>query len=113
MQDIHPDVVTADQLVNEILRRQSLSRSSPSSNSSSSVPTPADDMTDGGGEMEGSRRGSSATATVDTFERAMSVEEEEEPASFAATSSEVVILDCQNPVDFQECHIRGWVINDT
>ncbi|XP_021957959.1 dual specificity protein phosphatase Mpk3 isoform X2 [Folsomia candida] len=107
MQDIHPDVVTADQLVNEILRRQSLSRSSPSSNSSSSVPTPADDMTDGGGEMEGSRRGSSATATVDTFERAMSVEEEEEPASFAATSSEVVILDCQNPVDFQECHIRG------
>lgn len=95
MQDIHPDVVSPDELVNEILRRQG---------SSSSPPHPPQPSSDEDMEITRIRRGSA-------IERAMSVEEDDplsqEVTSFASTSSEVVILDCQNPCDFQECHIRG------
>lgn len=90
MQDIHPDVVTPEQLVNEILRRQS---------NRSPLPNAVTPPGCSGEEDVGGRRCS--------VTKAMSVEDEEDLTQALSQASEVVILDCQSPCDFQECHIRG------
>ncbi|CAL8093736.1 unnamed protein product [Orchesella dallaii] len=125
MQDIYPDVVTPDRLVNEILRGLPCEAALASkakhlaSCSKKSCPSKSTSSSGIGDDLEGTGEDEdvimSRNASI-TSSRAMSIEDAEvEDGDDAGTNlaqqgyNEVVILDCQNPHEFHDCHIRGAI----
>lgn len=127
MQDIYPDVVTPDRLVNEILRglpceaalsakaRSIAAGSKKICHTKSSSSSGIGDDLDVTEEDEDVDMGKCSSISSS---RAMSIEEadDEDSTTDPTTDSsavqeynEVVILDCQNPSEFHECHIRGAI----
>lgn len=120
MQDIYPDVVTPDRLVNEILRGMPCEaafsakgkvmpppgkRICHTKSSSSSGIGEDLDVTEDDEDIDMGKSSMSSS-------RAMSIEEaDDDDATDLAQQgyNEVVILDCQNPSEFHECHIRGAI----
>jgi len=124
MQDIYPDVVSPDRLVNEILRGLPCEAALASkakhlaSYSKKSCPSKSTSSSGIGDDLEGTGEDedmvTSKNASVSSS-RAMSIEEADVEDGDAGTNlaqqgyNEVVILDCQNPSEFHECHIRGAI----
>lgn len=122
MQDIYPDIVTPDRLVNEILRglpceaalsakAKCLGQKKVCHTKSSSSSGIGDDL-DVTEDDEDVDMGKCSSITSS---RAMSIEEAEDEDNDTASTwaqqgyNEVVILDCQNPNEFHDCHIRGAI----
>ncbi|ODM94268.1 Dual specificity protein phosphatase Mpk3 [Orchesella cincta] len=124
MQDIYPDVVTPDRLVNEILRGLPCEAALASkakhlaSCNKKSCPSKSTSSSGIGDDLEGTGEDEdivmSKNASVSSS-RAMSIEEADAEDSDVGTNlaqqgyNEVVILDCQNPNEFHDCHIRGAI----